>query len=230
MIGRFNIDTPAVDDDLSQMVETHRSKTGQDYGAILLFGLWGTVDCSPEVRLYAGYLHLATNPEDGPAWLEVARAHLEAGEADKAENIIDELENNDNPGLYPNLYSEDPEVHRAHILADSGRLDQALDLLDTLRMKHGDSPVYHYTLATILQEKGDFSGAGASYAEALEALDDFRREVIEEDMEEEMNVDFPAASDFLKAAAKEAERERPFEGERPLDLSSFQLGIGDYFV
>ncbi len=221
MIGRFDIETPPIDDDLSQMVESHRSKTGQDYAAILFFGLWGTVDCSAEVRLYAAYRHLADHPEDGPAWLETSRAHLEAGEPERAEAIVDELERLDNPGLYPNLYSEDPAAHRAHILADSGRLDAALEALDRLRAKHGDSPVYQYTLGSVLHGKGDFAAAGAAYAEALETLEAFRLEAEKEGMEDEIGVDFPAARAFLEAAARAAERERPFEGERPIDLSGF---------
>ncbi len=56
MIGRFALDAPAIDDDLSQMVESHRAKTGQEYNAILLFGLWGTADClmrvHPLLRVY----------------------------------------------------------------------------------------------------------------------------------------------------------------------------------
>ena len=226
MIGRFEIDSPPIDGSLSQMVETHRSKTGQEYGAVLLFGLWGTVDCSPEVRLYAAYRHLESNPEDGPAWLETARVHLEIGEADKAEAIIDELLRLDCPGLYPRLYSEDPEVHRAHILADSGRLDAALDVLDRLRAAHADSPVYHHTLGSVLQEKGDYVGAEAAYDEALEMLEDFRLEMAEEDMEEELNVDFVAIAEFLKAARERARREQPSNGIRPMDFSGFQDEAG----
>lgn len=221
MIGRFEIDTPAIDDSLSQMVESHRMKTGQDYAAILMFGLWGTVDCSSEVRLYAAYRHLSANPEDGPAWLETARVHLEAGEAERALDIIAELERLECPGLYPNLYSEDPQVHRALILADSGRLGAALEILDALRGRHHDSPVYHYTLGSVLHENGDFHGAVAAYGEALEVLEDFRREAEEEDMLDEMNVDFPAAAAFIAAAGNAAEKRRPFDGERPLDLSGF---------
>lgn len=222
MIGRFEIDSPAIDDSLSQMVETHRAKTGQEYAAILLFGLWGTVDCSPEVRLYAAYRHLQANPEDGPAWLETARVHLEAGEPDRAMAIIDELQRLECPGLYPNLYSEDPEVHRAHILAESGAGDRALEIMDALRVRHGDSPVYHHTLGTILQDRDDFAGAVAAYEEALETLEDFRREIEEEDMLEDMNVDFPAARAFLESARRLAEKERPYEGDRPIDLSGFR--------
>ncbi len=221
MIGRFEITPPAIDDNISQMVESHRAKTGQDYNAILFFGLWGTADCSVEVRLYAAYRHLADHPEDGSAWLETARAHLEDGDAERALAIVDELYRLESPNLYPNLYSEDPEAHRAHILADSGRLDAALELLDALRVKHGDSPVFQYAVGTVLHAKKDFVGAVASYDEALEALEDFRREAEEEDMLEELNVDFPAVRAFIEAARRAAERERPFDGERPMDFSGF---------
>ncbi|MCC8107527.1 MAG: tetratricopeptide repeat protein, partial [Planctomycetes bacterium] len=206
MIGRFNIDSPPIDDSLSQMVESHRAKTGQDYGAILLFGLWGTVDCSAEVRLYAAYRHLESNPEDGPAWLETARVHQEQGETEQAFAILDELERLGTPGLYPNLFSEDPEAHRAAILADSGRLDAALEILDRLRAEHGETPAYHYLVGTILQEQENWTGAVAAYEEAAAALDDFRREAEEEDVIEEMSVDFPAAREFIAARIGAATR------------------------
>lgn len=222
MIGRMDIAPPPIDDDLSQMVESHRMKTGQDYAAILFFGLWGTVDCSAEVRLYAGYRHLDANPEDGPAWLETARAHLEAEEPEAALAIVDELERCGNPGLFPGIYSEDPDANRAHILADSGQLDRALEVLDSIRARHGDSPVYQYTLGSVLHEKGDFDAAAAAYSEALEALEEFRREAEEEDMLDELSVDFPAAAAFIKAAERDAGRRRPFAGARPLDLSGFR--------
>jgi tetratricopeptide (TPR) repeat protein len=221
MIGRFAIDPPAIDDSLSQMVESHRMTTRQEYAAILLFGLWGTVDCSAEVRLYAAYRHLAENPDDGPAWLETARVHLEAGEAEQAMAIIDELERLDCPGLYPNLFSEDPEAHRAFILADSGQPAAALELLDAMRAWHGDSPVYHYAAGSVLHERKDFPAAVAAYDEALEALEDFRREMEDEDLDDGM-VDFPAARRFIEAMRDAAERELPFSGERPLDLSGFR--------
>lgn len=222
MIGRFNIDPPAIDDALSEMVESHRATTGQDYGAILLFGLWGTVDCSPEVRLYAAYRHFEENPEDGPAWLETVRVHLEAGEPERGLAILDELERLDCPGLYPNLLSEDPEVHRALVMADSKQLEAALEILDSLRGRHGDSPVYHYAIGSVLHEQRDFLGAAASYEEALEMLDEFRLEVQEEEMLEELNVDFPAAERFIKVALDRAKEKAPFEGGRPLDLSGFR--------
>lgn len=223
MIGRFNIDPPAIDDSLSRMVESHRAATKQEYAAILLFGLWGTVDCSPEVRLYAAYRHLADNPEDGAAWLETARVHLEDGDPEKALAIVDEVERLDAPGLYPNMFSEDPEAHRALILADSGKLGEALELFDDMRGRHGDSPVYHYDAGTILHALGDFAAAAAAYEEAGETLEDFRREVEEEDMDGgDLGVDFPAARDFIGRAKRAAEKSRPFDGERPLDLSGFR--------
>ena len=221
MIGRFDIEPPPIDDDLSQMVESHRGKTGQDYGTILLFGLWGTADCSIEVRLYAAYRHLGANPEDGPAWLETARVHLEAGEPERAEDIIDELLRLDCPGIFPRLYSEDPEAHRAHILADSGQLERALAVLDGLRVKHSDSPVYHYTLGTVLHGRGEYEGAVAAYDEALEALEEFRREAEDEEMGEELAIDFSAAAAFIRAVRESAANENPFAGERPIDLSGF---------
>ncbi len=223
MIGRFNIDTPPIDDSLSEMVESHRAKTGQDYGAILLFGLWGTVDCSAEVRLYAAYRHLESNPEDGPAWLETAQVHQEEGETEQAFAILDELERLGTPGLYPNLFSEDPEAHRAAILAGSGRLDAALEILDGLRAEHGETPAYHYLVGTILQEQENWTGAVAAYEEAATALDDFRREAEEEDVIEEMSVDFQAAREFIDARINEAKREIRFSGDRPMDLSGFRI-------
>ncbi|MCC8115604.1 MAG: hypothetical protein LIP18_00335 [Planctomycetes bacterium] len=223
MIGRFNIDSPPIDDSLSQMVESHRAKTGQDYGAILLFGLWGTVDCSAEVRLYAAYRHLESNPEDGPAWLETARVHQEQGETEQAFAILDELERLGTPGLYPNLFSEDPEAHRAAILADSGRLDAALEILDRLRAEHGETPAYHYLVGTILQVQENWTGAVAAYEAAAASLDAFRREAEEEDVIEEMSVDFPAAREFIDARIGEAKREVRFSGDRPMDLSGFRV-------
>jgi len=104
-------------------------------------------------------------------------------------------------------------------------LDEALALLDDMRVRHGDSPVYHYAIGSILQEKSDFPAAVAAYEEALEMLEDFRREAEEEDWDEELSVDFPAAGEFISRALESAKRERPFEGDRPLDLSGFQVEI-----
>lgn len=221
MIGRLEVEPPPADDEVAQMVESHQAQTGQDYHAILLFGLWGTVDCSPEVRLYAAYQHLKDKPEDGPAWIETARAHAEAEEVDQALAIIDELIRLDKPGLYPGIYSEDPEAVRAHILADAGRLDEALEAFDGLRARHQDSPVYHYATGSVLHEKGDFAAAVASYDEAGEALEQFRQDVLEEDMADEIAVDFPAAAGFIDDERRAAGDGRGFSGERPLDLSGF---------
>lgn len=220
MIGRFELDAPPMDDSLSQMVETHRSRTGQDYAAILFFGLWGTADCSPEVRLYAAYRHLSDNPEDGAAWLETAKAHQEAGDPARAEAILDELERLDTPNLFPNLYGEDPAVHRAYLAADTGQHDRAIDLLDALRVKHGDSPVYHHALGTVLHDKGDYAGAAGEYEQALEALEAFRAEVEAEDLLDETNVDFEAAEQCLRQAAADAAAGRPHAGRRVLDLGA----------
>ncbi len=222
MIGRFDLAPPPIDDELSQMVESHRSKTNQYYAAILFFGLWGTADCSPEVRLYAAYRHLESNPENGPAWLETARVHMEAGEPATALAIVDELLRLGNPGLYPGIYSEDPEAVRAHFLADSGEYDRALDAFDAIRARHGDSPVYRYALGTVLHAKGDYADAEAAYDEALAGLEDLRLEAEEEDMTEELGIDFESAADYIRAARREAEAGQPFSGERPLDLLGFR--------
>ncbi len=222
MLGRFNLTPPPIDDSLSQMVESHRMKTGQDYPAILMFGLWGTVDCSPEVRLYAGYRYLEGAPEDGPVWLEVARVHLEAGEPERALAIVDELERLESPGLYPSLFSEDPEAERALIFAESGKLEAALELFDALRSRYDDSPVFAYLLGTILHEKGDFPAAAAAYEEALEKLEDYRREAEEEGLTEELNVDFSEARRFIDIAHRAAKKDAAFTGERPRDLSGFR--------
>jgi tetratricopeptide (TPR) repeat protein len=220
MIGNFEIDAPPVDGALSEMVESQRWKTGQEYAAILFFGLWGTLDCSPEVRLYAGYRHLADNPEDGPAWLEVSRVHVEADQPEAAGRILDELLRLESPGLYPQLYSEDPDVHRAYLAAETGDPRRALEIFGALEMRHGDSPVYHYLVATLLQELGEYAGAVAAYDQASSALDAFRKEA-EADCEAG-ELDFPAATEFIRRARAEAARGGEFFGGRPLDLSGFR--------
>lgn len=221
MIGDFAVAPPAIDDALSEMVESHRTQTGQDYAAILFFGLWGTVDCSPEVRLYAAYRHLADHPADGFAWLEASRAHLENGDAAAAEKILDELVRLGCPELYPELYSEDPEVHRAYLAAETGDTERALALLDRLRVKHDDSPVYRYFLASLLHESGDLPAAVVAYGEALEALETFRLEA-EGDEGGLGEVDFAAAAAFIAGIRTAAERGHPFAGIRPLDISGFR--------
>lgn len=223
MIGDFDLEAPPIDDDLSQMVESHRRKTGQDYAAILFFGLWGTADCSAEVRLYAGYRHLADNAGDGPAWLEVARVHLELGEIAESEKIVDELVRHDNPGLYPQLYNEDPEVQRAYTVAESGSPERAIELLDGLKIKHDDSPVYHFFLGSLLHETGDAIGAAAEYRLAASALKEFEEELEREDYDIDPGVDFREAERFLGVFLEAADlgREPPFIA-RPLDLSDFR--------
>lgn len=223
MLGDFDLEAPPIDDDLSQMVESHRQKTGQDYAAILFFGLWGTADCSPEVRLYAGYRHLADNPGDGPAWLEAARVHLELEEAEKAERIIDELIRHGNPGLYPQLYNEDPEIERAYIAAGAGQTGRAAEILDGLKVKHDDSPVYHFFLGSLLHEGGDAVGAAAEYRLAAAALKEFEEELEREGGDLDPDVDFRSAERFLAAFLDAADRGRPLPSfARPLDLSDFR--------
>ncbi|MDR0362960.1 MAG: hypothetical protein LBJ46_09820 [Planctomycetota bacterium] len=222
MIGDFAIDAPPMDDGLSEMVESHRAKTGQDYAAILYFGLWGTVDCSADVRLYAGYRHLVDHSCDGPAWLELSRVHAEAGEAEAAGRILGELLRLDSPGLYPQLYSEDPDVHRAYLAAETGDPQQALDILDDLAARHDDSPVYQYFLGTLLQELGEFEAAATAFGEAAEALAAFQGEAEADPGFEDGELDFPAAFEFIGRALNDAEKRREFDGARPLDLSGFR--------
>lgn len=223
MIGAFDIEPPPIDDDLSQMVESHRMETGQDYAAILFFGLWGTVDCSSEIRLYAGYRHLADHPEDGPAWLEISRVHLEEGDTAAAGKIIDELEKNGNPGLYPQLYNEDPDVQRAYIMAETGAAMKAVEILDELKSKHDDSPVYHFFIGNLLHEGGDALAAAGEYRQALGALRDFEHELDAEDIDIEETIDFreveKVIEEFLEATETDPENFVPF---RPLDLSDFR--------
>lgn len=223
MIGDFDILPPVIDDELSQMVESHRMKTGQEYAAILYFGLWGTVDCSAEVRLYAGYRHLAHAPADGPAWLEVSRAHLEEGQPEAAEKILDELERLDNPGLYAQIYSEDPEVHRAYIRAAQGRADEALELMDNLKAKHDDSPVYHFFIGGLLHEQGDLVGAQAEYGMALTALENFRQEMEEEDLDLDAGIDFDAIKLYIQEFLRAAENGEIMVADNlPMELSGLR--------
>ncbi len=183
----------------------------------------GTVDCSPEVRLYAGYRHLAGSPADGPAWLEVAHAHVEEGNSEQAEAIVDELLRLDCPGLYPQLCDEDPQVYRAYIRAEEGRYGAALEIMDALRSKHEDSPVYHFFVATLLHEDEDFAAASEEYQQALDALEAFRREVEAEDLELDSSVDFDEAQSFIESCLEKSRQSAALDlGGRPIDLSGLR--------
>jgi len=212
MIGRFNVTPPAFPDSLSEMVESHRVKTGQDYAAIAIFGLWGTADCSPEVRLYASYQHLRANPEDGPAWLETARIHAEADDSTRALHIIDELERLERPGLYGGVYIEDTGIHRAHFLADGGRIPEALPLYDELGGEYGETALYRYVRATLLHELERYAEAEEGYREALEALDGLAAEEWDEE------IDLDAVRDAIERCCRAAGDGAAFSGERPFSL------------
>lgn len=212
MIGNFAIDPPQVDESLSDMVESHRQTTGQDYAAILLFGLWGLMDCSPEVRLYAGYKHLAEHPDDGPTWLELADVHAEAEEFAQAGHILDEIERNGNPGLYPQIYSEDVDVHRVNLLAAAGNYSEALDRLEALSARHGDTSLYLYMRAALLHNLSMRDEALAGYDEALEVLSD------EEHESEDSDVDFALVREYYNRQRRDAEENRPFAGDWVLTL------------
>jgi len=212
MIGRFNVAPPAFPDSLSEMVESHRAKTGQDYAAIALFGLWGTADCSPEVRLYASYQHLRASPEDGPAWLETARIHAEADDVPRALHILDELERLNRPGLYGGVYLEDTGIHRAHFLAGGGRIAEALPLYDELGAEHGETALYRYVRATLLHELERYAEAEEGYCEALAALDGLD----EGDLDEEIDLD--AVREAVERCRRAAGDGAAFSGERPFSL------------
>ena len=219
MIGEFDVEAPPIDDELSQMVESNRTKTGQDYAAILFFGLWGTADCSAEVRLYAAYRHLLEHPEDGSAWLETVRIHIDEGHSIQAGRILDELLRLGCPGLYPQLYGEDPEVFRAYSLSYAGEPQKALALLDSLRERHEGSPAYHFFVGNLLHEKSDLEGALEQYRQALEAIQEYR-EAMED---EEVEADLDEAVAFVEGFAASAERgEIRIMDSRPYDLSGFR--------
>lgn len=217
MIGNFNVTEPAADDALVRMVESHRQISGQPYAAILMFGLAGTVDCSTEVRRYAGYRHVREHPGDGPAWLELARLHAEDGEFDAAHAILDELERLDAPALYPETYAEDLDVHRAHFWAEAGRLPEARALLEELALRHGEGVVYRYTRASVLHALGRYDDAAEAYDEALSAL----AEYVDAD-EDDGETDPAAVRAFLSARRAEAEGGQAFAAPRPWMLADLR--------
>lgn len=213
----MNIPEPTHDDAVVRMVESHRQHSGQPYPAILMFGLAGSADCSPEIRRYAGYRHTADHPHDGPVWLELARLHAEDGEFDAAHAILDALDHHGAPGLYPEIYSEDTTVHRAHFWADAGRWSEALALLDDLDGRHADGVVYRYVRASVLHAMERFDAAVEGYDEALAALTEYA----EED-EDDGETELAAVASFLQTVRDDAEAERPFDAPRPFMLSALR--------
>ena len=220
MIGEFDIVPPPFDEGVAELVESCRDLTGQDYAAVLVFGLWGGAEDSPALRLYAGYRHLAESPGDGPAWLETARVHAESGDATAAQRILDELLRLGSPGLFPQLFAEDPEAEKARILAEANEPDRALELLEGMRDRHGDTPAYQYLMASLLHETGDFPSAVAAYETTLALLE---AAVADSDPDDEA-LDYAAALRLVAAMREAAGAGAPFAGPRPFDLADFDGG------
>lgn len=220
MIGKFDVVPPPFDEGVAELVESCRELTGQDYAAVLVFGLWGGAEDSPALRLYAGYRHLEKSPGDGPAWLETARVHAEMGDAAAARHILDELLRLGSPGLFPQLFAEDPEAEKAKILADANEPDKALELLEGMRDRHGDTPAYQYLRASLLHETGDFPAAVAAY-ETTRAL--LEAASAEGDPDGE-TPDYAAALRLVAAVRDAAAAGAPFAGPRPFDPAEFDDG------
>jgi len=214
MIGDFRIDPPPA---LASGFG-HRLDELADEGwlpkAILYMGDLSADD--PGLRLAAGYRHLGLTPDDGPAWLEVARLHAARGEMDAANAILDELDRLDAPGLYPGVYHESAAVHRLHFLADAGRADEALALSRTLADAHGDATVFQYILASVLHAAERFEAAADVYETALARLADQERAAAGDDDD---GVDFDSVRRHLIRLRGEALEGTPFTGNRPFTLA-----------
>lgn len=204
MPGRMNVPPPTFPDQLSQMVESNRANTGQEYQAVLLFGLWGTSDCSPEVRIYAGYQHLRSYPEDSPSWIHLALVLVEDEQYEQAEYIIRELLRTDAEGLFPQVYSESPEALLAYIHAEAGSYEEALRDLEALEKLHGLHPLFLYTRATIHHQRGNHEQAVTDYDAALVELAE------EEEVE--------TARKLITCCRKAAVAAEPWDGVRIMSL------------
>ncbi len=214
MIGRFEVDEPDWPQDVVRMVESHRANVGQPYLAILMFGLWGTPHYSPVLRLYAGYRHLAEQPEDGTAWLELAATHREAAEYAAAERILRELTRLGGFELIEAVYGENLRAHLANLWADAGRPAEALAEFDALREDFGELPIFRHARASVLHDLERYAEAEAEYVSAATALAEEERVASDE------TTDYPAVSAYLEARRVEARNRRPFGGFRPMHLHS----------
>lgn len=211
MIGRLNIDLPDWNERTREAVENARQETRQGYAAMHTLGLWGAGMDNPRQRLYAGYQHIQTHPEDGAQWLLLAHTHAELGETDRALAILDELVRLGGFGLYEMLYQEDPRISRAHVLAAGGRFAEALEQINAEEDAHAGHPLYHYTRASLYHAAERFEEAIREYTRAHTELSEQRAEV-------EDAIDVDAALNVILAERIGAESGERFDGIRPLTL------------
>lgn len=211
MIGRLQIDEPEWDPRIVELVDQQRDASGQGYASIQALGLAGAGTGAPQLRLYAGYQHIRHNPDDGPAWLELATLHSLLNELDAAEAILREVIRIGDLGLFSQVYQEDPEARLAHAFAASERFQEALDLLNTMEDRHSGLPIYHYVRGSIHHNCEDFESAMAEYREGIDCLLEARDQVDDE-------VDVDAIVNVMIAQRVRAETGEPFDGTRPFDM------------
>ncbi|MEM9967439.1 MAG: tetratricopeptide repeat protein [Pseudomonadota bacterium] len=72
----------------------------------------------------------------------------------------------DVPANHPAYHAA--ELGRAEALRRSGKVDQAVEVLEQLTRSHGELPVVHSTLGDVLRFQDDFVGAIVAYDRALE--------------------------------------------------------------
>jgi hypothetical protein len=76
-------------------------------------------------------------------------------------------------GVGGSEYAADPvavEIEEAISKARGGELDEAIDDLGFMMLRNSRNNSLHYALATMLEEKGDMSGAMKEYRKAYELL------------------------------------------------------------
>ncbi len=78
---------------------------------------------------------------------------------------------------YKNVARDDPAFHvaelgRAEALRQTGKADQAIEVLEQLAQTHGDLAVVHSTLGDVLRAQDDYAGAIAAYDRAIDRVTD----------------------------------------------------------
>jgi tetratricopeptide (TPR) repeat protein len=81
---------------------------------------------------------------------------------------------------YKDVPADSPTYHaaelgRADALRRSGKVDQAIEVLEQLARSHGNLAVVHSTLGDVLRGQDDFAGAIAAYDRALDLVPDTAR-------------------------------------------------------